>query len=459
MRMKSFYLLTLAAALALTGCKKDDSTDTPPPAPEPTLTVEQTEYTLDAAEERNATVAFTAVADWTLSVVYDDAESSADWLSATPMSGTAGEQAVELSATRNFRASARTAYADLSCGEQSVRLTVTQAASVDTDFTAQFDEAFAQELQKQDIIADAEHITPEDMEKIATITRLDVSGTYENRGTLTSLQGIGYFESLTDLRCDYNQLTSLDLSRNTALTYLDCYNNQLTALDVSRNTALTTLYCNNNQLTALDVSQNTALTYLSCSSNQLTALDVSRNTELIFLDCYSNELTTLDVSRNTALTNLGCDGNQLTALDVSRNTALTHLFCGDNQLTSLDVSPHTELTDLSCSSNPLKTLDVSRNTKLIYLYCISNELTSLDVSQNTTLTELWCYGNQLTSLDISRNTALTGLWCFNNPGDGVSSFPVTAWFDNETVPAGLNVHSSSWWYDGKTITIDFRKAE
>ena len=458
--MKQLYLLTLLAILALTGCKKDDSTDTPPPAPEPTLTVEQTEYTLDAAEERNATVAFTAVADWTLSVVYDDAESSADWLSVTPMSGTAGEQAVELSATRNFRASARTAYADLACGEQSVRLTVTQtAASGDTDFTAQFDEAFAKELQKQGIIANADNITPEDMEKIATITRLDVSGTYENRGTLTSLQGIGYFESLTDLRCDYNQLTSLDLSRNTALTLLFCGYNQLTALDVSRNTALTYLDCYNNLLTELDVSRNTALTDLSCSSNQLTALDVSRNTALTELDCDYNQLTALDVSRNTALTNLRCDGNQLTSLDVSRNTALTLLLCGDNQLTSLDVSPHTELKHLSCSSNPLKTLDVSRNTKLIYLYCISNELTSLDVSQNTTLTELWCYGNQLTSLDISRNTALTGLWCFNNPGDGVSSFPVTAWFDNETVPAGLNVHSPSWWYDGKTITIDFRKAE
>ena len=458
--MKQLYLLTLLAILALTGCKKDDSTDTPPPAPEPTLTVEQTEYTLDAAEERNATVAFTAVADWTLSVVYDDAESSADWLSVTPMSGTAGEQAVELSATRNFRASARTAYADLACGEQSVRLTVTQtAASGDTDFTAQFDEAFAKELQKQGIIANADNITPEDMEKIAAITRLDVSGTYENRGTLTSLQGIGYFESLTDLRCDYNQLTSLDLSRNTALTLLFCGYNQLTALDVSRNTALTYLDCYNNLLTELDVSRNTALTDLSCSSNQLTALDVSRNTALTELDCDYNQLTALDVSRNTALTNLRCDGNQLTSLDVSRNTALTLLLCGDNQLTSLDVSPHTELKHLSCSSNPLKTLDVSRNTKLIYLYCISNELTSLDVSQNTTLTELWCYGNQLTSLDISRNTALTGLWCFNNPGDGVSSFPVTAWFDNETVPAGLNVHSPSWWYDGKTITIDFRKAE
>ena len=395
--MKQLYLLTLLAILALTGCKKDDSTDTPPPAPKPTLTVEQTEYTLDAAEERNATVAFTAVADWTLSVVYDDAESSADWLSVTPMSGTAGEQAVELSATRNFRASARTAYADLACGEQSVRLTVTQtAASGDTDFTAQFDEDFAKELQKQGIIANADNITPEDMEKIAAITRLDVSGTYENRGTLTSLQGIGYFESLTDLRCDYNQLT------------------------------------------ALDVSQNTALTDLSCSSNQLTALDVSRNTALTYLDCYNNLLTELDVSRNTALTELHCSGNLLTTLDISMNTALTKLYCAINELT---------------------TLDVSRNTALTELHCANNELTTLDVSQNTALTVLSCFSNELPSLNISRNRALTKFDCSYNPGDGVSSFPVTAWFNNDTKPGDLEIDEEQWKYDGKTITIDFRKAE
>ena len=82
--MKRFYLLALAATLAFTGCKKDDGD----PRPE-NLTIEKTEYALDAVEERTATVAFTAAADWTLSVVYDDAESSADWLSVTPMSGTA----------------------------------------------------------------------------------------------------------------------------------------------------------------------------------------------------------------------------------------------------------------------------------------------------------------------------------------------------------------------------------
>ena len=421
--LKSIYWLALTAALALAACSKEDPTPTPEPNPEPEpeqteIVIEQTEYTLDADEERTATVAFTATADWTLSVAYDDAESSADWLTVTPTSGTAGEQTVELSAARNFRASARTAYADIACGKQSVRLTVTQTAASDaTDFTAQFDPDFAKELQKQGIIADAGNITPEDMEKIAAITELDVSGTEDAPGALTSLQGIEYFESLTFLKCDSNQLTTLDVSANTALTFLKCDSNQLTSLDVSANTALTYLYCHSNQLTKLDVSANTALTYLSCSSNSLTKLDVRQHTELINLSCSSNSLTSLDVSRNTALTDLWCESNQLTELNVSANTALTQLVCNANQLTELDVR------------------------------------------QNTALTGLWCYDNQLTKLDVSANTALTWLSCENNPGDGVSTFPVTAWFDNETVPAGLNVHSSSWRYDGKTITIDFRKAE
>ncbi len=45
-----------------------------------------------------------------------------------------------------------------SAGEQSVRLTVTDGGIRGCGFTAQFDPGFAKELQKQGIIADAEHI-------------------------------------------------------------------------------------------------------------------------------------------------------------------------------------------------------------------------------------------------------------------------------------------------------------
>jgi Leucine-rich repeat (LRR) protein len=162
-------------------------------------------------------------------------------------------------------------------------------------------------------------------------------------------------DRLTELECANNLLSSLDVSRNTALTRLECHNNGLTALDVSKNTALMRLKCYNNQLTALDVSWNTALIRLWCSENQLTDLDVSRNTALIVLYCYENQLTDLDVSRNTALRWLSCRYNQLTELDMSRNPALEWLYCGDNKLTALDMSRNTALKELECRNNQLTT--------------------------------------------------------------------------------------------------------
>lgn len=124
-------------------------------------------------------------------------------------------------------------------------------------------------------------------------------------------------------------LTGIELFPN--LEKLDCKNNNLTRLDVSKNTKLTKLYCEFNQLTSLDLSKNTALTKLDCALNPLTSLDVSNNTALTYLDCNYNQLTGLDLSKNTALTKLGCHDNQLTSLDLSKNTALDTLDCSGNK--------------------------------------------------------------------------------------------------------------------------------
>ena len=48
------------------------------------------------------------------------------------------------------------------------------------------------------------------------------------------------------------------------------------------------------------------VTELNCSFSSLTSLDVSKNTALINLDCSANGLTSLDVSKNTALEILNC---------------------------------------------------------------------------------------------------------------------------------------------------------
>ena len=139
----------------------------------------------------------------------------------------------------------------------------------------------------------------------------------------------------------------------------------------------------------------TALEWLKCSDNQITSLDLSNNTALTELYCYDNQqLTSLDLSDNTALEWLECSGNQITSLDLSDNTALIRLECSDNQLTSLDLSNNTALTFLDCSHNQLTSLDLSNNTALIKLYCYSNDITSLDVSMCRDITTLNCYGRQ-----------------------------------------------------------------
>ena len=98
---------------------------------------------------------------------------------------------------------------------------------------------------------------------ITTLSIIDIG--------LTTIPSLHKMTALTQLNCQENQITSLDVSQNTALTELRCYGNQLTSLDVSQNTALTVLWCWSNELRSLDVSQNTALTELRCDNNQITS--------------------------------------------------------------------------------------------------------------------------------------------------------------------------------------------
>ena len=185
------------------------------------------------------------------------------------------------------------------------------------------DENFRNWLLAQDYGADGKLTSAE----IAGVDEINV---YNKN--IADLTGIAYFTNLKTLDCTGNELTSLDVTKNTALEALYCNFNELTTLDVSKNTALQQLHCYKNQLTTLDVTNNTALIILNCYNNQLTSLDVSNNTALYYLDCSYNQLTTLNVSNNTALQNLYCYNNKLTTLDLSKNTLLYYLSCCDNAI-------------------------------------------------------------------------------------------------------------------------------
>ena len=194
-----------------------------------------------------------------------------------------------------------------------------------------------------------------------------------NNMGIKSLEGVGFFTALETLKCWDNELTGLDLSKNTKLTSLSCSENELTALDVSKNTELTRLYCRSNRLAALDVTQNKNLEELDCESDsllsymKLTKLDVSQNKALKKLNCYGVKMKELNVSGCTALEELDCGGNQLTALDVSKNPDLKDLYCRNNMLAVLDVSKNSKLESISCGKNGLTSLDLDKNKEITYV--------------------------------------------------------------------------------------------
>ncbi|MBB2183572.1 S-layer homology domain-containing protein [Lachnospiraceae bacterium MD1] len=308
-------------------------------------------------------------------------------------------------------------------GLDEIRTTVTFAPQNLKVNAANFpDENFRSWLLSQSYGNDST-LTPEE---IAEIKVIDVHSFVAAEKQISSLTGIEHFTELTELNCRNNQLTELDVSKNTKLSILYCDGNELTELNVSGHPALEKLDCAYNRLTALDVSKNTQLTELDCRSNELTELNVKQNTELTKLDCRSNELTELDVSQNTLLTRLVCGSNQLTGLDVSKNALLTWLYCDENLLTQLDVSKNTSLERLSCGPNQLTELDVSKNTQLAALFCSSNKLTVLDVSKNTKLSTLYVnlnyLPNQAAIKGLNSQTQLTfDLQKPSTPGKDVTS--------------------------------------
>lgn len=276
--------------------------------------------------------------------------------------------------------------------------------SDNTDLTGEFvDENFKNEIHK---VIGKDKGKPILYSDVRGVAGLDVHGR-----NISSLDGIEYFSELEYLYCYNNQLTSLDVSRNSKLTDLSCGANKLTSLDLSENTNLTKLGCSGNQLTVLDISNNTALTLIDCIENKIEKLDISNNTELTKLFCDKNRLKALDLSKNPDLTNLNCSSNQILTLDVSKNYKLDILICDKNSLTSLDLKGNPNITMLHCDSNQLRTLDLSENIWLREISCWKNSLTTLDVSKNTALFSLNCSENRLTTLDVSSNPKLVWLDC------------------------------------------------
>jgi Leucine-rich repeat (LRR) protein len=180
----------------------------------------------------------------------------------------------------------------------------------------------------------------------------------EDKG-ITSLAGIEYFTALTGLYCYKNELTTLDVSKNTKLEILLCSENQLTSLDVTHNPELRNLQfahnfdfdANNAGLGTVDLSKNTKLEIVYGGAAGIEKIDVSHNPRLKELHIDWNLQKSLDVSKNTELVILNCTGNAITSLNLTNNKALTRVYCDMNSITGMNITGLQNLVELRCENN------------------------------------------------------------------------------------------------------------
>ena len=153
-----------------------------------------------------------------------------------------------------------------------------------------------------------------------------------------------YADNLVYLECpskvDGAGITSIDLSKATALEQLFLSGNKLTTLDVTHNTALKRLEPQNNKLTALDITKNTALERLDVTNNLITSIDLTKNTKLNYLKISDNKFEgALDLSGNTSLASVYALNMGITEVNLGENKANKPYFSfNNNKLTSFDAS-------------------------------------------------------------------------------------------------------------------------
>ena len=209
-----------------------------------------------------------------------------------------------------------------------------QADPVDSEFVEINDTNFPDPVFRKYV---EDNIDTEKDDKLSQAERDAVTGINIDNQNCTDLTGIAYFANLTTLSCQHNGLKELNLEDNENLTELICSYNQLTTLDVSKNAKLRILKCYNNGMEKLNLGDITHLTLLNCDDNNLTELDVSKNPDLKELECRENKLRRVVIGKKYSLTTLYLRGNQLTSLDLSGTTREIWNLDNLSQFCAIDV--------------------------------------------------------------------------------------------------------------------------
>lgn len=202
-------------------------------------------------------------------------------------------------------------------------------------------------------------------------------------------------ETITQLYCSENKLTSLNVTNLKNLTTLVCSDNLLNSISLTLNVLLKELYCQRNQISTLSLSKNDGLLRLNASQNPLKTLGINDAPHLSYINLAQTKLTQFSgvdfpelktcilqegdfstVKLPSQIENVYAAQNQLETLDLSENSKIQQLWISDNQLVSLDLEEQKRLEELVAESNKLKKINLSRvsRTTMTGFYVADNEL-------------------------------------------------------------------------------------
>lgn len=265
------------------------------------------------------------------------------------------------------------------------------------------------------------------------IVYMNVDGTSTVNGGIQNLQGLEAFVNLDLLRCNYNQLATVDLSICPSIKYFYSSNSGITTLGLNNCANLEILNCGYNQLTAIDLSQCPNLTNLVIRNNQLASLNVNTNQQLQSISAFYNNIATFQV-QDKNLRTLEIGFNQLTDLQLTNLPFLYRIKAQNNNLTSVDLSTvafQYEPNNLPQAN--ILDLDFNNNVNLTYLN-IKNGYTNFNnslSSDNVDDTQLYiCVDdNDIYQYFFTTSNPIVNTYCSFNPGGNFNTISGITQFD------------------------------
>ena len=264
---------------------------------------------------------------------------------------------------------------------------------------------------------------------------------------INDIREIVYFENLVYLQCDDNELSSLDLSRNTLLKYLDASNNSL--LEVSAVPILIEhINLSRNQLVELNITDlYSNLKYLNIEKNKIESLmDLSRIPNLEYLQINYNMISNMEIFSHLSLREVYINGNIIESIvikdlpelvtlsmkrtlrpfagvdiDLGNSLKLEELTLNENYLKSFSLSDLSNLRVLNLMSNIIEELELKNLPSLEYLRLGSsnndnsqNILTNFELKNFESLRSLDLENSNIESLVLSELPSLRSLELDNN---------------------------------------------